>query len=244
MAQSQTYTPSKGILYNKETVFGFKIHTNGWEVGLDLGKIRTYYKTKYYHFGIGELKNPKENRQSIEGQSISNGKSSRSYIYGKQNSFYVLRASYGVKRYFSEKAKRKGLVIGMSYEIGPTLGIQKPYYVELRTSVGENGPIVFISQKYTEESAMYFLNTNSVYGRSSFTKGFDEITPVPGGHAKFGLHFDWGAFDEFIKALEMGVMIDVFPTKIPIMVEQAGNDVENRPFFINLYLTLQLGKRQ
>jgi len=39
-------------------------------------------------------------------------------------------------------------------------------------------------------------------------------------------------------------MLDVFIKKIPILVEN--NDIvnaENRPFFLNLYLNIQLGKR-
>jgi hypothetical protein len=35
--------------------------------------------------------------------------------------------------------------------------------------------------------------------------------------------------------------LDIFAKQLPILVESAG--VQNRPFFFNLYLSLQLGKR-
>ena len=53
---------------------------------------------------------------------------------------------------------------------------------------------------------------------------------------------DWGAFDEFMRAVEAGIMIDIFPKKLPIMAPVNGVD-ENRPYFFNLYVSLQLGKR-
>ena len=69
----------------------------------------------------------------------------------------------------------------------------------------------------------------------------NEISILPGGHGKVAVHFDWGAFDEYIKAVEAGIAVDVFPKKIPMMVPVEG--VENRKYFINLFITLQLGKR-
>jgi hypothetical protein len=32
----------------------------------------------------------------------------------------------GEKKYFSEKAKRRGVAVGVNYEIGATLGLLKP----------------------------------------------------------------------------------------------------------------------
>ena len=67
---------------------------------------------------------------------------------------------------------------------------------------------------------------------------------IPGFHAKAGIHLDWGAFDEFVKAIEAGIMLDVFVKRVPILVENVDIvNAENRPFFLNLYLNIQLGKR-
>ncbi|MBP6826008.1 MAG: hypothetical protein KA165_05515, partial [Saprospiraceae bacterium] len=124
-----------GILYNRETSFNFKLTTNrGFAPGMEFGRLRTYYKTTYYHISLGELKHPKEKRQSAD-PSVS--RSFRPYVFGKQNNLFVLRGGWGVKRYYSEKAKQKGVQMGVSFAFGPALGLLKPYYLALRR-VGNN----------------------------------------------------------------------------------------------------------
>ena len=241
----------KGVVYNKESTFDMTLHTTGFGLAFaaNFGTIKTYYKTKYYHFQIGELRHQKEERQSFDyNNPVGGSRSSKSFFFGKKNSLYVLRGGMGIKRYLSEKADEKGLAIGFSYEGGVTLGLLKPYYLELIYPVDGNDPERDVkSEKYSAENANLFLNSNnnSIYGASGFAKGLNEIRPVPGIHFKMGAHFDWGAFDEMVKAIEAGFMIDVFYKKIELMVENdAIVNAENRPFFVNLYITLQLGKRR
>ncbi len=248
-AYSQTFQPkqfsteSKGVIYNKELAFNLRLHTNGWAFGANIGKIESYYKTKFFNIEIGELKHPKEYRHSFDYPNQFSGRTSKSFIFGKQNNLYAIRAGMGVKRYYSEKAKRRGVAVGVSYEAGPTLGLQKPYYLDFwRAQDGSASNIVIVSEKFDGTNADDFLNINRIYGASGFTRGFREIRPIPGVHGKLSVHFDWGAFDEFVKAFEAGIMVDVFFKTVPILVEDV-EFAENRPYFVNLYLTLQLGKR-
>ncbi|MCP3928514.1 MAG: hypothetical protein GY705_05370 [Bacteroidetes bacterium] len=236
---------NKGVVYDKEFTMDFRLLTNGFSVGGNIGTLKSYHLTRYYHFEIGHLKHPKEYRQSFDFPTSNTNRVSRSFIFGKQNTLLVLRAGFGEKRYFSEKAKEKGLAIGLSYEAGPSLGLLKPYYLELIrfSDTGANSHNIH-SEKFSEENANVFLDVHSIYGSSGFSKGLGELTPMPGAHAKVAVHFDWGAFDEYVKAFEAGIAFDLFFKKAPIMAELPQlNNVENRPFFINLYLNLQLGKR-
>ena len=229
-----------GLVYDYERAVDLRLHTNGYiAIAMNFGQIKTYYKTRYLHFEIGELRHHKERRQSSD--SSSGGRSSRSYIFGKRNNLYALRGGIGVKRYFSEKAKRKGVAVGLSYEVGPVLGLLKPYYLELRYGNDVNGTITR-SEKYSEENAAIFTSPTMISGASSFVKGFNELSVVPGGQFKVAVHLDWGAFDEFIRALEVGIMGDIFFKEMPIMVDEEFS--ENRPYFINLFVALQLGKRR
>lgn len=236
---------SKGIVYNSELAFDLRLHTNGFAMGANIGKIRTYYLTRYFHLAVGELKHHKENRANLD-RSNSSGRLSRSFVYGKQNNLFVLRSGFGEKRYFSEKAKRKGVAVGISYEGGFTLGLLKPYYLELlsteNSSPGSNPLQGTYTVKYSEANQDYFLNPWNIFGSSSWTKGLTEISLLPGIHTQFAVHVDWGAFDEYVKAIEAGIMVDAFIRQAPIMVELDG--VENRPFFVNLFINLQLGKRK
>lgn len=253
----QQYLPSgqnyydddlKGIVYNKEFTVDLKLHTHGFALGVNFGTLKTFYRTDFFNFEIGELKHPREVRQNFDFQPIPSGKVSRAFSFGKQNSFFVLRGGFGQKRYFSEKAKRRGLAIGLSYEAGPSLGLVKPYYLELiKLDTDPNDPstnVNIVSERFSEDNLDEFLDANKIFGYSGFSKGLGEISVMPGGHAKFAVHFDWGAFDEFVKAIEAGVMVDFYFKKIPIMVESDRlNNIENQPYFFNLYLNLQLGKR-
>ena len=232
----------KGIIYNKELTFDLKLHTNGVAFGVNIGKLKTYYLTRFYHIGLGEIKHHKENRANLD-RSNTSGRISRSFIYGKQNNLFVGRFGYGEKRYFSEKAKRKGVALGISYEGGFSLGMLKPYYLELLSAENNLPPVsTTITVKYSEEIRDDFLDPWNIFGSSSWTRGLNELRPIPGVHGQLAVHVDWGAFDEYVKAIEAGVMFDVFIRSVPIMVDLP--DVENRPFFINLFLNLQLGKRK
>ncbi|MCW5924570.1 MAG: hypothetical protein KIS77_19790 [Saprospiraceae bacterium] len=237
---SQGYRPpvtGVGIVYNTETTFNFRLTTNrAYALGVEFGRLRTYYKTTSFNFSFGELKSPKEQRQSADPAA---SRSFRPYVFGKQNNLFMLRSGWGVKRYFSEKAKQKGVAIGMNYSIGPSLGLLKPYYLALAyTNPDDPRNFRVLHQKYSDGNADVFLNNTRILGASPLTRGISEITLLPGASGAISMHIDWGAFDEFVKALEIGFMLDVFLKEAPILVEQ------NSPMFFNFFVNLQLGKRK
>jgi hypothetical protein len=226
-----------GIIYNRETTFNLKVSTNrGFAPGMEFGRLITYDKTRYFMFNIGEIKNPKEVRQSAD-PTVS--RSFRPFVYGKQNNLIALRAGWGVKKYYSEKAKQKGVAIGISYSFGPTLGMLKPYYLALRYSGSDPLYNQAIHEKYSAGNAKTFLDNSRILGASPFLTGLTELGFLPGANASLAFHMDWGAFDEFVKALEIGVTLDAFVKKAPIMITE-----ENRQFFFNFFVNLQLGKRR
>jgi len=263
-AQSRQFSDdeSKGVIYNEEFTIDTRLHTFGFAVAANFTKIKSYHKSTYFQIEVGELKHAKGFRQNSDSQFPNQG-SPQSFILGKQNNLYVIRGGYGRKKYLSEKAKRKGVAIGLNYEAGVTLGLLKPYYLDIKqTDPGQPDLIPTRAERYDPENPCTFLDPiGRVYGATGFFRGLSEITPLPGGHFKAGVHFDWGAFDEYVKAIEVGIAADVFIKRAPIMIhidEQtldimqtscphlAPDEVQanpNRPFFVNLYVTLQLGKR-
>jgi len=231
----------KGIVYRHEKAFDFSLHTHGFMIGYNAGRIKTYDKTSYYHFSFGYMRDPRERRQN---KNIPfDGKTSKSFVYGKLNSLYVLRAGIGRKKYLSEKAKRKGIALGYSYEVGPSIAMLKPNYLELLFTENVDGvPIDDLrAEPYTDENSEVFLDYNRIFGGGGFSRGWSELTFTPGLQARGGVLFSLGAYDKYVKMLEVGVMADVFIKKIPILLETEA--VSNKPYFINLYLTLQLGYR-
>jgi len=178
------YDEIKGIVYDREFTVDIKIlQTNGYALGVNIARLKTYYLTNFFNIEFGEIKHPKQFRQSFDFRPTSTGKVSRAFVFGKQNNFFVLRGGLGQKRYFSEKAKRRGLAIGVSYEGGPSIGLLKPYYMELNLSEPGVSEPAIQSAKFTEENADVFLDITKIYGSSPFSKGLGEISPLPGLHA-------------------------------------------------------------
>jgi hypothetical protein len=243
--QSQTTIQPKqidysliGVLYNHERSGDLQVHTNGIALAYNVGQIRKYYLTRYRYFGVGLIKHPREYRQAVNFQSGNLIlKTSSAFAYGKQNNFIVARAGVGEKRYFSEKSKRKGVAVGISYEGGLSLGFLKPYYLDLNR-LEPSGGSVAVTEKYSEENADLFLDVSRIQGAASFFKGIDEISILPGLHGKIGAHFSVGAFEKEVRGIELGVMCDIYFKRVPLMIIE-----NNQPVFFNLYATLQIGKR-
>ena len=231
---------NRGIIYNKELAFDFRINTyRGFSFAVNTGKIITYNKTRYYHFEFGNLRHPKEFKQNDQFSRRFGGQ--RSFSFGKQNSMFVLRGGWGTKRYLSEKASTKGVAVGINYEIGPSVAILKPYYLELIKAI--DSPPIPSEEKYSAENHDIFLDVTRIQGAAPFSKGITELSFIPGAQAKFSFHFDWGAFDEYVKAMDVGIMGDFYLKKADILIEEALEGAKNRQFFINLFVALQLGKR-
>ncbi len=229
-------TQTKGLIYTREKALDVTFNSSGFSVGFTKGKLKSYLKTPFWQFELGRLKHPKEYKQ-VADLSIRN---SRPYTYGKKNVMMVARILRGQKRYLSEKAKTKGVAIGWEYAAGLSLALLKPYYLNLQRDVNPSNPLVFSTkpEKYSAENRDLFLDTRAIAGAASFWKGIGETKVMPGLHARIGVLFDWGAFDETSKSVDAGVMIDVYPKAVPIMI-----DAKNYPFFLNLYINFQLGKR-
>ena len=230
----------KGIIYKKEWSIDLRLHENGAAIAYNSGTIKAYNKTNYYHLELGFTRDPREKSQS----RISNLGGSGTFTLGKINSFLNLRAGVGVKKYLSEKEKRRGVAVGYTYEIGPSIALLKPYFldvIEIEVVDNEMRPVLN-SVSFNGDNAEQFLDINSISGRSSFFKGFTDLSVRAGLQGKVGAHIAMGAFDEYVKAFETGLMFDVFPTKIPIFIET--EEVDNSRFFVRVYFNIQLGARK
>ena len=242
----------KGILRLTERSIEGGVHTEGWSIGFNTGEAHTYYKTDFWHFGFGELKDLREVVSSPQNTGggggpggSGNGNAARPFIFGKQNSFFMLQAGRSTKRQLSEKAEQRGVKVGYAYTYGATLGMLKPYYVDvLRPGRGGGNTYTITSIRYTDSTQNAFLS-EAVYGASSFTKGLNEIGFIPGAFGRIGLNFDWLTNDEeTLWSLQTGLRVDAFPTKIPLMVTETGNVNQDKFMFFNLYAIIALGKRQ
>lgn len=226
----------KGIIYKNEWSLDFRFHENGVAVAYNSGEIKTYNKTRFYQLEIGITRDFREKTQT----KLSSFGRSGPYAFGKINSLINLRGGLGQKNYLSEKEKKNGLAVGYVYEIGPSIALVKPYYLDLIYIDDQQNQTVR-SERYSEDNADKFLDPFSILSRSSFFKGFNEIKVKAGVQAKFGLHLAMGAFDKYVKAFETGVMVDAFVSEIPIMLET--EEISNQRIFFKLYMNFQIGRR-
>ncbi len=233
LAQDTSKDKQQDVIRYKEFTLGVKLHTQGYGVVLNSGKILNIRKKNLWEIEFQEVKHPKE--QKVQSYFTSDGSTNR-YIYGKRNHFFNLNFLIGRERMITEKLRKKGVSFSYLYKFGASLGILKPYYLEL---VDDFGAFTTTIERYSPENSNKFLDPTKIIGKGGFGYGFNEARLVPGGVLKVGMEADWASDNQIIKALEAGLMINAYYKDVPIMAES-----DNQFIFINLYMSFKLGNRK
>ena len=215
------------LAYYKQNTFGLGLRTNGYKVFYEIGRMKSPRFANLYTIEFSEIKHPKEERFQNPESFFSN-----SFIYGKINSFYQLKFGFGQQYILGQKGNKNGVAVLGIYSGGLSLGLVKPYYLEVSDSTSAQSDI-----KY-ENNPERFLN-GPINGSSGFSKGLSETEINPGAYAKAALRFDFGRYNESVQAIEIGISADFYSKK----VEQiALND--SRRFFIQGHLAFMFGRRR
>lgn len=215
------------LLYKQECVGGLTIHTAGWGFHFRYGRQITNLKKLSFGLDVVNIKHPKEKK--VFNPAFDNGKG---FYYGKLNTLIAVRPSIGMRRIWYQKKRPQGVEIGYNFNIGPSLGLVKPTYLEIIYPLADASTLIaerFDPNKHT---------VDNIYGRAKFSKGLNEISISPGIFSKFGLHFEYSSDEEAIQALEIGMMVDYYPKKIPLMAI-----ADNYNLFLNFYVSLIFGKK-
>lgn len=220
------------LVYNKQTIFGLQARSNGYGLFYEIGRMKTPLKSSVYRVDFTEIKHPKENKF----QNISNPFLilSNPYVYGKVNNFYQFTMGYGQQRMLGQKGNKNGVSVSAIYNGGLSLGLLKPYYVQVEDP--QSTQLKFI--KYSSQDSAVFLGP-SIIGSGGFWRGWKEVKIQPGLFVKTALRFDYGRFNEVVSALELGVSAEYYTKKVTIMALQ--ND---KPFFFQGYISLLFGRRK
>ncbi len=216
------------ILYNRQRTFGFVFHNLGLGVQFRTGKRLSIFKTRMWEFEFVSMRSYKQIRIQTYYPN------SRSFIYGKLNSVYFLRAGMVWKKLLNRKPYWGGVELRWLYGGGFSLGIAKPYYYYIiyPNPDGVTGRLQLEKFDPNSQSIDY------IYGRGPFSKGINEITLHPGIYLKTGLNFEFGVRSTKIKALEVGAGLDLIPLGLSVMASNT-----NQIVFPNLYLNFSFGKR-
>ena len=213
------------IAYRKSFLFGAKLTSNGYGGFLEMGRANSVKKAILYQLEITELKDPKEYKQNnIDFNTTP-------FIYGKENFVYPVKLGVQQQILFGNKSNKNGISITGNYGGGLDMALLRPYYLQVQ----KNSDYIYV--KYNSPDSAYFLGA-PVSG-PTFGKGWNELSVTPGLYAKTSLRFDYGAFNEVISAIEVGIVGEYFTKKIPIMVQNSP-----KSFFFSAYFSLLFGKRK
>jgi hypothetical protein len=219
------------IIYQKQTIFGIKLNTDGYGAILEFGRLKTPRKSNLFSLEIGERKHSKEEKiTSSRGGYLSNP-----YIFGKINNFYYTKLGYAQQRLIGNKGNKNGVAVSAIYGGGLSAAWLKPYY--LKISDRENNRVDDV--KYNNNEDVFLANQDLVLGSSGFGKGFSEMKFTPGAFVKTAMRFDYGRYNELVSAIEVGLNIEVYSKKVPIMLL-----TKEKQMFFNAYAAIAFGRRK
>ena len=221
------------LIFQKQGAFGFKFNTDGWGMFYERGKYKNITNTNLWWLEMGERKHPKE--EKVPTLSASQGLLViSSYIYGKENNFYYLKAGLGQQKLIGGKGNKNGVAVSAIYGGGLSAGFLKPYYIEINDPV-TNKPMQI---KYDNNDNL-FLDPTIILGKGGLFKGFNEMKFVPGVHARTAIRFDYGRYNEVLSAIEVGLNAEYYSKTMPILLLNP-----EKKFFFNAYVSIVFGKRK
>lgn len=217
------------LVYSRQSIFGIQGRTNGYGIFYELGRMKSVRRTITYRIDLTEIKHQKEEKLPSGGTLVFGNP----FIYGKRNNFYQLTLGFGQQYMLGQKGNKNGVAMTAVFNGGLALGLLRPYYIEVEDMNGEVKTI-----KYSEEDKDLFLS-NGIIGGGGLGKGWNEISVKPGAFVKSALRFDYGRFNEIVSGIEVGVSLEFYGEKIPIMVDQ-----KEKQMFFQGYIALLFGRRK
>lgn len=234
-AFSQRSTDKEKVDIEKAKYFSYGLTTNtsskllGGLVLRHSTTVSTEENKKINRYIALELVNIKHSKEDI-GQSILSR-----VVIGKKNYLFALRPEYGRERYFFKQKEDDGLGMSGIIALGPTIGIQKPYYIKYLSSMrGESPEVVAYDPNI-------HTDISSIVGSASIWQGFlTNAKVIPGVHLKTAANFDLNTFGDNLTGVELGFLTEYYFKSPEIIANQFA---KNPSLYATAYLTLYLGNK-
>lgn len=214
------------IFYRNERTVGFSLNSNGYSLGYREGMRIDYLNKKILEGDISILKHPKELKLSNPYVQAGN-----TFVFGKLNNAISIKGGLGRQHELYKKEDLGGISIKYFYSGGPTFVITKPIYYNVWYPA--SGTTYELRQ---EKFNIDIHNPSDIYSKVSFLKGLNESRIIPGLYAKGGFNFEYSKEDKIIHAIELGIAVEGYLKKIPIMASE-----DNSAIFINLFVAYRIG---
>lgn len=216
------------ITHTSHSAVGLKLVSDGVSAFYEYGKAQTVDRMLLFQFEIAERKHPKE-------EKVQNDYSPTApVIYGKVNYFYPVKLGVQEQLLLGNKGNKNGVSVSANAGGGISLGLLRPYLVEVEKS---NGVYEYVG--YNSPDSLLFLNPNYIVGGPNFNNGWNQLKIVPGLYLKAAARFDYGRYNEMINALEIGLSGEYYFKKIQQMV-----DIKQYNYFIGAYVSMVFGRRK
>ena len=210
--------------YQSEFTWGINKNTFGGLIGgffFKKGRKLNERVLETYGLEIVNIKHPQEVRKTSGTGNF--------YINGKSNYLYALRLQYGRDLILFKKAPQQGVEIKAVFAIGPTLGIQAPYYVEYASRA-----------EYRSYFAQYDpSNSDEVLGTGRLFQGLGDSKLKLGGNLKAAINFELGTIKSSVTGFEAGFLLDAYTSDVILIPT-----TENYSVFPTLFISIFYGSRK
>ena len=214
------------VFFRNERSYAVMLNSDGLGLGYREAKRIDFLNKRFFEIDAGMFKHPKEYK-------ISNPYTTgTAFVFGKLNNTIFIRGGIGYQKELFSKADLGGVAIRYIISGGPILTAYKPIYYKVIYPGQYPGEYIIKEEKF--DIALH--DPTNIYSRSSFTKGLNEIKVLPGIYAKGGLNFEYSVEDKVIHAIEVGIQVNCFPKKVPIM-----SGPNNKAIFPSFFVSYKFG---
>ncbi len=149
-----------------------------------------------------------------------------SFTLGKINHLFAIRGQYGREYLLFNKAPQQGVQINLNIAVGPSIGLEAPYYVEINQS---------LKVPYDPSSNI----DKQITGRGFIFQGLFQSNIVIGANIKTSLSFEFGTLKSSVSGFEAGFLLDAYTRKINMISE-----ADNYAVWPTAFITLFYGSRK
>jgi len=208
--------------YTSEAIWGINKNSASGLIGGFIFRFSRSVKPNHYRtigFELVNVKHPAESRVV----SLGTG---NYFIVGKTNYLFAIRGQYGRDIVLFKKAPQQGVQITATGSVGPSIGLESPYYIEYNQAI-----------RVPYDPAVHKIE--NITGSGFIFQGLFQSSVVLGLNLRAGLSFEFGTFKSNVSGFEIGALIDAYTRKIEMIPE-----AENYAIWPTVYITLFYGSRK
>ena len=223
LATGVIYGQENDYDYTSEAIWGITKNSSSGLIGGFIFRFSRSVKPNHYRtigFELINVKHPAESRVV--------SRTGNYFIVGKTNHLFAIRGQYGRDIVIFKKAPQQGVQITATGSVGPSIGLEAPYYVELNQ---------FKTEPYDPSNSAHSVDNITASG--FIFQGLFESNLVIGLNVRAGLSFEFGTFKSNVSGFEIGMLLDAYARKINMIPE-----ADNYSVWPTVYITLFYGSRK